>query len=191
MKRKNDVIDKHPRHILVSKEKLESQLRMQRVERLILRVLVTDKEHPRFEEWVTKACYRLQLISSFVYVNGYAERKVIKLSVKRYEKMVFDPLCENLEECRELLSSIYRDDLCQTMDPSDEFVERIFEKYCAFKRYVLPMLANTLEFEYFSFYRHILLYVVEHDTYPEFPISSFYMYPLLPGMCECDIDFEY
>ena len=190
MVRKNDSV-KHPRHILMTKKELESWLRMQTVETLILRVLVTDKEHPRFEEWVTKACYCLQLISSFVYVNGYTKRKVTKPSAKRYEEILFDGYCENLEECRELLSSIYKDDLCQTMDPSDEFVERIFEKYCAFKRYVLPMLANTLEFEYFSFYRHILLYVVEHDTYPKFPISPSYRYPLLPGMCECDIDFEY
>ena len=54
------------------------------------------------------------------------------------------------------------------------------------------MLANTSEFNYFSFYRHILLYVVEHDTHPELPIpDTGYKYPPLPGMSECDIDFDY
>ena len=53
------------------------------------------------------------------------------------------------------------------------------------------MLANTIEFEYFSFYRYILLYVIEHDVYPDVPIAPWYKYPLLPGMCGCDIDLDY
>ena len=74
---------------------------------------------------------------------------------------------------------------------TEELVDRTFEKFCAFKRYILPMLANTLEYQYFSFYRYILQYVVEHDEYPEFEVARWYKYPLLPGMTECDIDFDY
>ena len=74
---------------------------------------------------------------------------------------------------------------------TDELVDRTLAKYLAVKRYTLPMLTNTSEFDYFSFYRHILLYVVEHDEYPEYPVASWYKYPLLPGISECEIDFDY
>ena len=187
----------HPRHIVVTKKELKRQLLLQNSEALILRPLAIGKEHQHFEEWLVKACYRLQLLSSFIYLaqneNGESKfrRKAAKLPVKQYEALVFDGCCENSDECRELLTRIYQEEGLSSDELSDEFVGRIFEKFCAVKRYTLPMLTNTEEYAYFSFYRYIFLYVTEHDIYPEFPISPFYKYPLMPGMCECDVDLEY
>ena len=188
----------HPWHIVVTKEGLKEQLIARSdSEKLILRPLAVGRDHLRFEEWLVKACYRLQLISSFVYLarnkdNGSpSRRKLAKLPVKQYETWIFDGHCENLAECKELLTRIYQEEGLPLDELSDEFVGRMFEKFCAVKRYALPMLTNTLEYEFFSFYRYILLYVAEHDTYPEFPVSSFFQYPLMPGMCECEVDLDY
>lgn len=190
--------DLHPKHIVVTKKELYRQLLLDlHCGKLILRLLAAGKRHPRFDEWLTKLCYHLQLISSFVYFAPDQEegssfrRRVAKLPAKKYEALIFDGYCETLEECRERLADIYNEDDCLTGDLSDPFVSRMFEKYCAVKRYTLPMLTNTSEFDYFSFFRYVLLYVVENDTYPEFPISSAYKYPLMPGMCTCDVDLEY
>ena len=61
----------------------------------------------------------------------------------------------------------------------------------AVERYTLPMIANTAEYAYFSFFRHIILFVVEHDYYPEAEVLSSYRYPNLPGMYGCDVDLDY
>ena len=74
---------------------------------------------------------------------------------------------------------------------SDELTRNVFEKFCAVKRYTLPMIANAAEYAYFSFFRHIILFVVEHDRCPEAEIISGYRYPDLPGMSRCEIDFDY
>ena len=116
----------------------------------------------------------------------------MKLPEKYYAK-VFDVFCESPEECRDRLESLRDEDAGFFPNGiTDELVDRTLAKYLAVKRYTLPMLTNTSEFNYFSFYRHILLYVVEHDEYPDFPASNGgYKYPPLPGMSECDIDFDY
>lgn len=189
--------DLHPRYIAVTKKELIRQLSLHGGGELILRTLAAGTAHPHFEERLTKACYRLQLLSSFVYLvhnkNGEScfRRRTAKLPVARYEALIFDGFCENPSECRERLARMYQEGGWSTDNLSDAFVHRTFKKYCAVKRYTLPMLANTLEYAYFSFYRHILLYVTKHETYPEFPISPSYKYPLMPGMCECDVDVEY
>lgn len=128
------------------------------------------------------------------YPDGgpYFTRRAMKLPEKYYAK-AFDAFCESPEECRDRLESLRNEDA--ELFPNGitgELVDSTFAKYLAVKRYTLPMLTNTSEFNYFSFYRHILLYVVEHDTHPEFPVpDTGYKYPPLPGMSECDIDFDY
>lgn len=191
------VINLHPRHIPVTKKELNTLLCRFDYPKALICALAIGKGHSRFEEWLTKACYQLQMVSSFVYIVNCPEpkppftRKVVKLPMKRYEELLFNPFCENADECRSVLEEIAEENTISESDITREMVDRVFEKFCAVKRYTLPMLANTEEFEYFSFYRHILLYVIEHDTCPEFPIAPFYRYPLLPGMCECDIDFDW
>ena len=81
----------------------------------------------------------------------------------------FDAFCESPEECRDRLESLRNEDAGLFPNGiTGELVDSTFAKYLAVKCYTLPMLANTSEFNYFSFYRHILLYVVEHDTHPSF-----------------------
>ena len=111
----------------------------------------------------------------------------------KYYAKAFDAFCESPEECRDRLESLRNEDAGLFPNGiTGELVDSTFAKYLAVKQYTLPMLANTSEFNYFSFYRHILLYVVEHDTHPELPIpDTGYKYPPLPGMSECDIDFDY
>lgn len=191
------VINLHPRHIPVTKKELNALLFHFNLPKALICALSLGKDRPRFEEWLIKACYQLQTVSSFVYIVNCSEskppftRKAVKLPMKRYEELLFDPFCKNADECRRVLEGIAEKRIVSESDITDETVERVFEKFCAVKRYTLPMLANTEEFEYFSFYRYILLYVIEHDNYPEFPIVPLYRYPLLPGMCECDIDFDW
>ena len=189
----------HPQNIPVTKTVLYNQVHHRfGYPKAVICALTIGKAHPSFEEWLTKACYQMQMISSFVYIVKCPENekpfthKVVKPAMKKYEEWVFDSYCENAEECRIILERLAQEEkVISESDITTEIVDRVFEKFCAFKRYTLPMLANILEFEYFSFYRHILLYVAEHDTYPDAPIASWYKYPLLPGMAECDIDFGY
>ena len=188
----------NPRHIIVTKKELDTQLLHHSDLTALICALTIGEHHPRFEEWMTKACYHLQTISSFVYITRCREnelpfvRKAVKPPMKRYGELLFDACCENADECRSVLERLAREEkLFPESGIIDEMADRVFEKLCAFKRYTLPMLANVFEFEYFSFFRHILLYVATHDTYPEFSISPSYQYPLLPGMCECSIDFDY
>lgn len=193
------VANLNPRHIPVTKTVLHNQIHFRfGYPKALICALTIGKDHPRFEEWLTKACYQMQMISSFVYIVKCPENekpfthKAVKPPMKKYEEWVFDPYCENADECRSIIERIAQEEkVISESDITAEMVERVFEKFCAFKRYTLPMLANTLEFEYFSFYRYILLYVVEHDAYPDVPIALWYKYPLLPGMCGCDIDLDY
>ena len=194
------VANLHPRNIPVTKTTLRKMLSLydDRLSRALCCALAIDEDHPRFQEWLTKACFHLQTITSFVYIGSYPDggpyftRRVMKLPEKYYAK-AFDAFCESPEECRDRLESLRNEDAGLFPNGiTGELVNSTFAKYLAVKRYTLPMLANTSEFNYFSFYRHILLYVVEHDTHPEFPVpDTGYKYPPLPGMSECDIDFDY
>lgn len=194
------VANLHPRNIPVTKSALREMLRS--YDHLLCRALccalAIGEEHPRFQEWLTKVCYHLQMIASFVYIAPYPDggqyftRRAMKLPEKYYAQ-VFDAFCESPEECRDILETLCGEDA--GLFPggiTDELVGRTLAKYLVVKRYTLPMLTNTSEFDCFSFYRHILLYVVEHDEYPEFPApNGGYKYPPLPGMSECEIDFDY
>ena len=194
------VANLHPRNIPVTKTTLRKMLSLydDRLSRALCCALAIGEDHPRFQEWLTKACFHLQTITSFVYIGPYPDgepyftRRAMKLPEKYYAK-AFDAFCESPEECRDRLESLRNEDA--ELFPNGitgELVNSTFAKYLAVKRYTLPMLTNTSEFNYFSFYRHILLYVVEHDTHPEFPVpDTGYKYPPLPGMSECDIDFDY
>ena len=194
------VANLHPRNIPVTKTALREMLSLydDRLSRALYCALAIGEDHPRFQEWLTKACYHLQTITSFVYIGPYPDggphftRRAMKLPEKYYAEM-FDAFCESPEECRDRLESLrYEDAGLFPVGITDELVDKTLAKYLAVKRYTLPMLTNTSEFDYFSFYRHILLYVVEHDTYPEFSVpDTGYKYPPLPGMSECDIDFDY
>ena len=194
------VANLHPRNIPVTKTTLRKMLSLydDRLSRALCCALAIGEDYPRFQEWLTKACYHLQTITSFVYIGPYPDggpyftRRAMKLPEKYYAK-AFDAFCESPEECRDRLESL-RDEDAELFPNgiTGELVDRTLAKYLAVKRYTLPMLTNTSEFNYFSFYRHILLYVVEHDEYPEFPApDTGYKYPPLPGMSECDIDFDY
>ena len=194
------VANLHPRNIPVTKTTLRKMLSLydDRLSRALCCALAIGEDHPRFQEWLTKACFHLQTITSFVYIGPYPDgepyftRRAMKLPEKYYAK-TFDAFCESPEECRDRLESLRNEDAGLFPNGiTGELVNSTFAKYLAVKRYTLPMLANTSEFNYFSFYRHILLYVVEHDTHPELPIpDTGYKYPPLPGMSECDIDFDY
>lgn len=191
------IINMHPRFIAVTQKELCQQLGYHHFScpRALVAALALGKDHPRYEEWATKVCCRLQTISSLVYLSEvsddeYFEKRANKLTMRQYEERVFDPFCEFPDECRSILENLYGEGVLDK-PVTEELVDRTFEKFCAFKRYILPMLANTLEYQYFSFYRYILQYVVEHDEYPEFEVARWYKYPLLPGMTECDIDFDY
>lgn len=194
------VANLHPRNIPVTKATLRKMLNLydDRLSRALCCALAIDEDHPHFQEWLTKACFHLQTLTSFVYIGPYPDggpyftRRAMKLPEKYYAK-AFNAFCESPEECRDRLESLRNEDA--ELFPNGitgELVDSTFAKYLAVKRYTLPMLTNTSEFNYFSFYRHILLYVVEHDTHPEFPVpDTGYKYPPLPGMSECDIDFDY
>ena len=194
------VANLHPRNIPVTKTTLRKMLSLydDRLSRALCCALAIGEDYPHFQEWLTKACFHLQTLTSFVYIGPYPDggpyftRRAMKLPEKYYAK-AFDAFCESPEECRDRLESLRNEDA--ELFPNGitgELVNSTFVKYLAVKRYTLPMLANTSEFNYFSFYRHILLYVVEHDTHPEFPVpDTGYKYPPLPGMSECDIDFDY
>jgi len=194
------VANLHPRNIPVTKTTLRKMLSLydDRLSRALCCALAIGEDYPHFQEWLTKACFHLQTLTSFVYIGPYPDggpyftRRAMKLPEKYYAK-AFDAFCESPEECRDRLESLRNEDA--ELFPNGitgELVDSTFAKYLAVKRYTLPMLTNTSEFNYFSFYRHILLYVVEHDTHPEFPVpDSGYKYPPLPGMSECDIDFDY
>lgn len=194
------VANLHPRNIPVTKTTLRKMLSLydDRLSRALCCALTIGEDHPRFQEWLTKACFHLQTITSFVYIGPYPDggpyftRRAMKLPEKYYAK-AFDAFCESPEECRDRLESLRNEDAGLFPNGiTGELVDSTFAKYLAVKRYTLPMLTNTSEFNYFSFYRHILLYVVEHDTHPEFPVlDTGYKYPPLPGMSECDIDFDY
>ena len=58
----------HPRPIVVSKKELIRRLSVHSNEEIILRPLAAGTAHPHFEEWLAKACYRLTLLFSFVYL---------------------------------------------------------------------------------------------------------------------------
>lgn len=194
------VANLHPRNIPVTKTTLRKMLSLydDRLSRALCCALAIGEDHTHFQEWLTKACFHLQTLTSFVYIGPYPDggpyftRRAMKLPEKYYAK-AFDAFCESPEECRDRLESLRNEDA--ELFPNGitgELVDSTFAKYLAVKRYTLPMLTNTSEFNYFSFYRHILLYVVEHDTHPEFPVpDTGYKYPPLPGMSECDIDFDY
>lgn len=194
------VANLHPRNIPVTKATLRKMLSLydDRLSWALCCALAIGEDHPHFQEWLTKACFHLQTLTSFVYIGPYPDggpyftRRAMKLPEKYYAK-AFDAFCESPEECRDRLESLRNEDA--ELFPNGitgELVDSTFAKYLAVKRYTLPMLTNTSEFNYFSFYRHILLYVVEHDTHPEFPVlDTGYKYPPLPGMSECDIDFDY
>ena len=194
------VANLHPRNIPVTKTTLRKMLSLydDRLSRALCCALATGEDHPHFQEWLTKASFHLQTLTSFVYIGPYPDggpyftRRAMKLPEKYYAK-AFDAFCESPKECRDRLESLRNEDA--ELFPNGitgELVDSTFAKYLAVKRYTLPMLTNTSEFNYFSFYRHILLYVVEHDTHPEFPVpDTGYKYPPLPGMSECDIDFDY
>lgn len=194
------VANLHPRNIPVTKTTLRKMLSLydDRLSRALCCALAIGEDHPRFQEWLTKACFHLQTLTSFVYIGPYPDggpyftRRAMKLPEKYYAK-AFDAFCESPEECRDRLESLRNEDA--ELFPNGitgVLVDSTFAKYLAVKRYTLPMLTNTSEFNYFSFYRHILLYVVEHDTHPEFLVpDTGYKYPPLPGMSECDIDFDY
>lgn len=194
------VANLHPRNIPVTKTTLRKMLSLydDRLSRALCCALATGEDHPHFQEWLTKASFHLQTLTSFVYIGPYPDggpyftRRAMKLPEKYYAK-AFDAFCESPEECRDRLESLRNEDA--ELFPNGitgELVDSTFAKYLAVKRYTLPMLTNTSEFNYFSFYRHILLYVVEHNTHPEFPVpDTGYKYPPLPGMSECDIDFDY
>lgn len=194
------VANLHPRNIPVTKTTLRKMLSLydDRLSRALCCALAIGEDHPRFQEWLTKACFHLQTLTSFVYIGPYPDggpyftRRAMKLPEKYYAK-AFDAFCESPEECRDRLESLRNEDAGLFPNGiTGELVDSTFAKYLAVKRYTLPMLANTSEFNYFSFYRHILLYVVKHDTHPEFPVpDTGYKYPPLPGMSECDIDFDY
>ena len=93
--------DLHPRYIAVTKKELIRQLSLHGGGELILRTLAAGTAHPHFEERLTKACYRLQLLSSFVYLvhnknrESCFRRRTAKLPVARYEALIFDGFIKN------------------------------------------------------------------------------------------------
>lgn len=186
------VANLHPRNIPVTKTTLRKMLSLydDRLSRALCCALTIGEDHPRFQEWLTKACFHLQTITSFVYIGPYPDggpyftRRAMKLPEKYYAK-TFDAFCESPKECRDRLESLRNEDAGLFPNGiTGELVDSTFAKYLAVKRYTLPMLANTSEFNYFSFYRHILLYVVEHDTHPELPGSRHWLQ--VPSRCrEC------
>lgn len=179
----------HPKYIIVTKKELRRQMPNFNDPDNLLQVLVFGENHPKFEEYLTKVCIKLQTASSFLYRRG---KEAGKLSEQEYEGYLFNQRCENLVECYDRLEGIFeREGLDPQQAISEELIRKVFEKFCAVKRYTLPMIANTTEYAYFSFFRHVILFVVEHDYYPEAKINSSYRYPDLPGMSECDIDFDY
>lgn len=178
----------HPKQIVVTKKELRRQMLNFDDPNNLLQVLAFGKSHPKFEERLTKACIRLQLAASFVYRRG---REAAKLSEREYERRLYDPLCENLAECHNRLAELFQREGLDAREVSDGLTRNVFEKFRAVKRYTLPMIANAAEYAYFSYFRHIILFVAEHDRCPDAePIGS-YRYPDLPGMCECEIDFDY
>lgn len=186
--RKTASFSPHPRQIVVTKKELRRQLFNFDDPDNLLQVLAFGKGHPKFEEQLTKACFKLQLAASFVYRRG---QETEKLSEREYEQRLYDPRCEDLTECHDRLVELFQQEGRDPREVSDELTRNVFEKFRAVKRYTLPMIANTAEYAYFSFFRHIILFVVEHDRCPEAEIAGGYRYPDLPGMCECEIDFDY
>lgn len=188
----------HPKEIPVAKSVLERKLSNYDDPKNLLQVLAFGETHPRFEEWLVKASIKFQEASSLVYlrevrgVDGRPKIEVAKLSEKEYEEKIFDPHCENIDECRDLLVRIFEEEGRPAAEVTDALVQRTFEKFCAIKRYTLPMIANTAEYEYFSFFYYIIDYVARHDDSLNAESSpSGYRYPDLPGMYDCDIDFDY
>ena len=179
----------HPKQIVVTKKELRRQMLLNFANpNNLLQILVFGKNHPKFEERLTKVCIKLQTASSFIYRR---RQETGKLSEREYERYLYDSYCENPAECRVRLEEIYRRDGLDPREISEELTNTVFEKFCAVKRYTLPMIANTAEYAYFSFFRHIILFVIEHDDCPEVKITGSYCYPDLPGMTECDVDFDY
>lgn len=190
-----DTCQMRPNYILVSKDELHRQLWNYSNQGTLLRILTFGENHSRFTEWLTAECINLQILSSLVcptqsskMMPAYNE-KATKFSAIEYERKVFDPYCENEAECRSMLNRIYEEEQLDGSQVTDDMVTRVFEKFCAVKRYILPMLANTKEYAYASFFRHIILYVVRNEEYPDFPALSSYAYLDMPGMSECEINF--
>ena len=69
------VANLHPRNIPVTKSALREMLRSYNhlLCRALCCALAIGEEHPRFQEWLTKACYHLQMIGSFVYIVPYPD----------------------------------------------------------------------------------------------------------------------
>ena len=186
--RKSASFSPHPKQIVVTKKELRRQLFNFNDPDNLLQVQAFGKSHPKFEERLTKTCFKLQLAASFVYRRG---QEVAKLSEREYERRLYDPRCENIAECHNRLEEIFRLEGRDPREVSDELTRNVFEKFRAVKRYTLPMIANAEEYAYFSFFQHIILFVVEHDRCPDVGIAGSYRYPDLPGMCRCEVDFDY
>ena len=186
--RKATSFSPHPKQIVVTKKELRRQLFNFDDPDNLLQVLTFGKSHPKFEERLTKAFVKLQLAASFIYRRG---QEAAKLSEREYERRLYDPRCENSAECHDRLVELFRREGRDPQEVSDELTRNVFEKFCAVKRYTLPMIANAAEYTYFSFFRHIILFVVEHDRCPDTEIVGGYRYPDLPGICRCEIDFDY
>ena len=209
MKRKVDLgpVGLHPgRHIVVSKKELQEQLWFRNEPNVYLRFFACKPDDPRYEEWLTKSAYRLQLLGSFVYLvrctvypgrltgaSGapFYTKKIAKPPAKYYKETVFDPCCESLDECKDHLIGSFKNDNISESEVTDELVRKVFEKYLALQKYALPMLANVEEYGYFSFFRQVLLYISRHNTYPDFPIDSSFKCPTIPEIYDFEIDMDY
>lgn len=177
--------DQKPENIIVTRRELCRQLLIFGNPNFLLRALAFGKNHPDFEKELTRACMNLQTASSFAYIYKKTARKP---PIEVYENLLFDSRCGDLGMCRSRLIYLLRR---QPEEISNELVHKIFEKFCAVKRYTLPMIANTEECACFSLFRQIILFVIEHDDCPEVKAIGSYRCPDLPGMSECDVDFDY
>lgn len=88
------VANLHPRNIPVTKATLRKMLNLydDRLSRALCCALAIGEDHPHFQEWLTKACFHLQTLTSFVYIGPYPDggpyftRRAMKLPEKYYAK---------------------------------------------------------------------------------------------------------
>ena len=144
------VANLHPRNIPVTKTTLRKMLSLydDRLSRALCCALAIGEDHPHFQEWLTKACFHLQTLTSFVYIGPYPDgepyftRRAMKLPEKYYAK-AFDAFCESPKECRDRLESLRNEDAGLFPNGiTGELVNSTFAKYLAVKRYTLPMLTS-------------------------------------------------
>ncbi len=184
------------KEILVTKKELKAHLMLQEFDlpKALLRLLTLGRDDPLFPQYLIRAAVRMQFITSLVYpvrgagCNSWGEPYVTKPSIKTYE-ILFDGYCGNLDECADRLKEIFTGNNLDQQSLTPEYIKKVFEKYSAIKRYTLPMLGyHSDDFCHASFFEYVMLYVVEHDSYPDFPIHHGYRYPEMPGASNWDIE---